>query len=181
MNFFAMPYLVLLPFYVEDVLGVAADWYGYILAAYGAGSLVGYALYGSLRMSGAARARVLVLCLVVLSACLGALGIARHPWMSMALIGCAGLAGGIFNVATITLIQMDTADEMRGRMFGLLHTMVGGLAPVSMGLTGVVTDLIDQNVPAVFMACGVALISVSIIMSFSRSFKVFLSAEPGGE
>jgi MFS family permease len=109
------------------------------------------------------------------------MGLARQPWMSVVLIACAGLAGGVFNVATITLIQLDTADEMRGRMFGLLHTMVGGLTPISMGLTGVVTDLIDQNVPAVFVACGAALIVVSVIMSFSQSFRTFLSTDPGGE
>jgi len=181
MNFFAMPYLVLFPFYVEDVLGMTPDWYGYILAAYGAGSLVGYALYGSLGLSGATRGRVLILCLVILSACLAGMGFTRQPWMSMALIALAGLAGGVFNVATVTVIQLDTADEMRGRMFGLLHTLVGGLTPISMGLTGVVTDLIDQNVQAVFIACGAALISVSFIISFSRSFREFLSVEPNGE
>jgi MFS family permease len=179
MNFFAMPYLVLFPFYVEDVLGMAPDWFGYLLAAYGAGSLVGYAVYGSVRMRGPTRGRMLILCLVVLSVCMAALGISRQPWFSLALIAFAGLASGVFNVATITIIQQGTADEMRGRMFGLLHTLVGGLTPISMGLTGVVADLIDQNVQAIFIACGVALIAVSIVMAFNRSFRVLLSAESG--
>jgi MFS family permease len=179
MNFFAMPYLVLLPFYVEDVLGVTPDWYGYILAAYGAGGLVGYAIYGAVKMSGAVRGRTLIACLLALSACMGALGFVHRAWLSMALVGLAGLAGGMVNVATITIIQLDTADEMRGRMFGLLHTLVGGLTPISMGLTGVVTDMVDQNVRAVFVACGLALILVSILISLSRNFRLLLSADPG--
>jgi DHA3 family macrolide efflux protein-like MFS transporter len=178
MNFFAMPYLVLLPFYVEDVLGVTPDWYGYILAAYGAGSLAGYALYGTVRLSGAARARVLIVCLVVLSACLAAVGLSRDAWLSLALVAFAGLATGMFNVASVTLIQLDTADEMRGRMFGLLHTLVGGLTPISMGLAGVVTDLLDQNVSLVFVFCGAALIAVSLALAFNRSFRSFLSGGP---
>jgi MFS family permease len=178
MNFFAMPYLVLFPFYVEDVLGRASDWYGYLLAGYGAGSLVGYALYGSIRMRGPARSRILILCLIALSACMAVLGISRHPWLSLALISLAGVASGVFNVATITIIQLSTADDMRGRMFGLLHTLVGGLTPISMGLTGVVADLIDQNVSLMFIACGVALTLVSIAVSLNRSFRALLSAEP---
>jgi len=177
MNFFAMPYLVLFPFYVEDVLRLAPDWYGYLLAAYGAGGLAGYAVYGSLKLRGAARGRILIVCLMVLSACLGALGVSRQPWFSLVLIALAGMAGGVFNVAAITIIQLGTADAMRGRMFGLLHTLVGGLTPISMGLTGVVADLLDQNVPLIFVACGVALIAVSIALSFNASFRRFLSAD----
>jgi DHA3 family macrolide efflux protein-like MFS transporter len=181
MNFFAMPYLVLFPFYVEDVLGRTPDWYGYLLAAYGAGSLVGYALYGSLRLKGAARGRVLIVCLMALSLSLGALGLSSHSWLSLTLILFAGITSGMFNVAAITLIQLDTRDEMRGRMFGLLHTLVGGLTPISMGLTGVVTDLLDQNVRLIYVSCGVALIAISVTLSLNQGFRTFLSADARGK
>lgn len=176
MNFFAVPYLVLFPFYVEDVLGMTPDWYGYLLAGYGAGGLAGYAVYGSIRVRPASRSALLITCLMVLSLCLAVLGLSRSPWLSLTLISFAGAASGMFNVAVITIIQLNTADEMRGRMFGLLHTLVGGLTPISMGLTGVVADLIHQNVTLVFVACGIALIAVSIIISLNRSFRGLLSA-----
>ena len=181
MNFFAMPYMVLFPFYVEDVLGVTPDWYGYILAGYGGGSLLGYLIYGALRVSGRTRGRMLIGCLVALSASLAALGISEHTWTSLALVSLAGLFGGVFNVATITLIQLDTPDEMRGRMFGLLHTLVGGLAPISMGLTGVVADLLDHNVQLIFVVCGACLVVISIVLSSSRQFRSFVSAEPSAD
>jgi MFS family permease len=124
---------------------------------------------------------MLIGCLVALSASLAALGISEHTWTSLALVSLAGLFGGVFNVATITLIQLDTPDEMRGRMFGLLHTLVGGLAPISMGLTGVVADLLDHNVQLIFVVCGACLVVISIVLSSSRQFRSFVSAEPSAD
>ena len=40
------PVIVLLPFYVEDTLGLASRWYGFLISGVGAGALVGYALAG---------------------------------------------------------------------------------------------------------------------------------------
>jgi MFS family permease len=177
LNFFAWPYLVLLPFYVEDVLGVTTDWYGYILAGYGAGSLLGYAFYGSIRISGRSRGRLLIAFLVVFSAALSALGLTRAPVVGLALIAAAGFFSGAFNVAVITLIQLGTPDEMRGRMFGLLQTVVGGLSPISMGLTGVVADLTGQNIPIIFIACGIILIVISLTIATNRDYRDFLAGE----
>jgi len=41
LNFFTAPVIILLPFYVEDALKVKIDWYGFLLAAYGAGTMAG--------------------------------------------------------------------------------------------------------------------------------------------
>jgi hypothetical protein len=63
----------------------------------------------------------------------------------------------------------------------LLHTLVGGLTPISMGLTGVVTDLLDQNVRLIYVSCGVALIAISVTLSLNRGFRRFLSADARGK
>jgi MFS family permease len=178
LNFFAMPYMVLFPFYVEDVLGTTPDWYGYILAGYSGGSLVGYVFYGSLRIGGKARSRLLVTFLVLLSAGLAAMGLVTKPLWSLFLIVAVGFFGGAFNVATITLIQLDTPEELRGRMFGLLQTLVGGLTPLSMGLTGVVADLLEQNVPLIFVSCGAVLVVISVTISADRDYRDFLATDP---
>jgi hypothetical protein len=70
-NFFAAPFVVVLPFFVEDTLGVSSDWFGYLIASLGAGGLVGYALAGT--TSRARGAPTLLACLLGMSVCIGAL------------------------------------------------------------------------------------------------------------
>jgi hypothetical protein len=74
------------------------------------------------------------------------------------------------------LIQLSTAEELRGRMFGLLNTLVLGLTPLSMGLAGVAADLLDHRVPIIFMACGGALIVISIAIAANRAYRDFLAS-----
>jgi len=181
LNFFAVPFLVLLPFYVEDVLGKTSDWYGYLMAGYGGGSLVGYVLYGSLKTSGRARCRLLIASVIVLSACFVLFGVSRRPLLSLGLIITSGVFGGIYNVAAMTLIQLNTREDFRGRMFGLLHTVVMGLSPIAMGLAGVVADLIDRNVSLMFVVCGIVLVVISVITAANRDYRDFLASDPPSE
>ena len=79
------------------------------------------------------------------------------------------------------LIQQTTPDWIRGRVFAVLTTIAGALTPVAMGLTGVIADLLNQNIPLVLIGGG-ALSAVScIILAFSRAFREYLAYEPGGE
>lgn len=181
LNFFAMPFLVLLPFYVEDVLGKSSDWYGFFMAGYGGGSLVGYVLYGSLRISGRARSRLLIVCLILFSFCLVVFGLSRRPFLSLGMMIMAGILGGIYNVAAMTLIQLSTPADFRGRMFGLLHTVVMGLSPISMGLAGVVADILDQNVALMFVVCGLMITAISIVTAANKEYRRFLAFEPPAE
>jgi len=178
LNFFAMPFIVLLPFYVEDVLGLSPDWFGFLMAGYGGGSLAGYAIYGSMKMSGTTRSKVLNVSLVLLSVCLVGFGFSRSPFLSLGLIAMAGLFGGLYNVAAMTLIQVSTPEQMRGRMFGLLHTIVLGLSPFAMVLAGIIADSIDRDVTIMFVVCGVILVLISLAIGLNRDYRRFLAFEP---
>ena len=89
-----------------------------------------------------------------------------------------GMFGGAFNIAVITLIQIGTPDAMRGRLFGLFQTLVAGLTPISMGLTGVVADLTGQNIPLIYVVCGGVLVVISVAIAANRDYRRFLAYEP---
>jgi MFS family permease len=176
-TFFTAPIIILLPFYVEDVLRAEVDWYGYLLAMYGVGTLGGYLFAGSVRLPPGARRSLLIFILVFDSITSGALGLVRGVPMAMALAFVGGFTGGYVTVNITTIVQMTTPCEIRGRVFGLLATISGALAPIAMGLAGVVADLVDQNIPLIYISCGVIMTLLSMLVSLNGDFRSFLTYE----
>ncbi len=176
-NFFGTPIIVLLPFFVEDTLGVAVDWYGYIAAAFGIGSLVGYLVMLVARISGRTRALLMLLCFVVGGAGDIALGLVTAPLVVVALAFLGGCTSGFVAVNITTILQRTTPSEMRGRVFGLLGTLAGAVAPVAAALAGVATDLLNKNVPLIYSTCGVIIIALTLLMALNRNCRYFLAYE----
>ncbi len=177
LNFFTVPVMLLLPFYVEDFLGVRSDWYGFILAAYGAGSLLGYLSAGAIRLSGGARFVAMMACFSAEGAGYVVLGLTRSAELTLALSALGGVAAGFFIVNLTSILQATTPGEIRGRVFALLGTISGSLAPVALGLTGVVADLVHRNVPLIYVACGAATLLLCALATASREVRLYLTLE----
>lgn len=174
LTFFTMPIIVLLPFYVEDYMLVSADWYGYILAVYSAGSLVGFLIAGSIKVTGKARLRWMILLLILQSAGHGLIGLVTQPMLVLVLAFVGGATNGFITIHVTTILQLTTPTAIRGRVFGLLAMISGSLAPVAMGLAGVIADLVNQNIPLIYVACGAAMVVLSVMISLSPEFHRFV-------
>lgn len=181
LGFFTTPIIILLPFYVEDVLQAKVDWYGFILAVSGLGALLGYLFVGAMRLSGKARGRVMIAFIILQAAGYGVLGLVRNPTTAMALAFLGGFTSGFVTVNITTVVQITTPGEIRGRVFGLLAAISGSLTPIAMGLAGVVADLVNQNIPLIYVSCGVIMTLLSVLVSLSREFRSFLAYDQKGE
>jgi hypothetical protein len=53
------------------------------------------------------------------------------------------------------------------------------MTPVAMGLTGILADALDQNVPLIYVACGSTSALLSLVVSLSSEFRRFLAYEAG--
>ncbi len=177
LNFFTAPITFLLPFYVEDVLKVVIDWYGFLSAAYVVGTLMGFVLAGATQLSGQARSKLMVLFIVLESAGYGVLGLIKSPETAMMLAFAGGFTSGFVMVNITTILQITTPGAIRGRVLGLLGTIAGILSPFAVGLAGVVADLVNQNIPLIYVTCGVITMVLSILVSLSREFRNFLAYE----
>jgi len=175
MNFFIMPLIVLLPFYVEDFLGVTPDWYGYLLAGFGFGALIGYGFAGALKLSGKRRCRSIIAVMILQTVFLASLSVVKIPVLSLVIWIGIGIANGFNNIFIITLLQTSVPSELRGRIFGLLTTITAGLTPLGLGLGGVVADLTGRNIPLIYGVCGIILIFLAIMISLVRPFRRFLT------
>ncbi len=178
LNFFMSPFAVLLPFYIEDHLHATPDWFGYFLAVIGAGSMMGYTLAGAIRATGRARMVAVITMLILDALTIASLGIISSPVTALIIGLLIGILNGFVNINIITILQVTTPGRIRGRVFGFLGTIAGGLVPVGMGLAGVVADLADQNIPLIFLVSGLLVTGCTLLISISREFRRFLSFEP---
>lgn len=169
-----MPILVLMPFYVEDYLGRGPDWYGYLVAAYGFGGLLGALIASVLPLNGWKRALFAIGAMVVEAVGYMALGYAA-PLLVLACAPIIGAAGGLLSIIVVTVVQLSTPADLRGRVFAVLGTLAASISPLAAGLTGAIADLTGQNIPAIFFGCGVLLVIVAVAVALNGAVRRLLS------
>jgi MFS family permease len=119
----------LMPVFANDILRVGASGYGFLLAASGAGALMGatvVAYIGDFRHKA-------WLCIVA-SALAGfvACAFSWSPWylLSLGLQGCVGASEAICMITIAALLLLLTPTEMRGRVMGIRSLAI---LPLSLG------------------------------------------------
>jgi MFS family permease len=177
--FFTAPILVLMPFYVEDTLGATPAWYGFLLSAYAVGTMLGYVLAGVLRLKASVRGLVMIVISVLVPLGFIALGLARTSGVALAIMVVGGLAGGYVTVNITTLIQATTPSEIRGRVVGLLAALSTALTPIGSGVAGIAADLVDQNIPLIFIVSGALAAGIALLLTTSRSYRAIMSTDFG--
>jgi len=181
LNFFATPLFVLLPFYVTDTLGRGAEWYGFLLAALGVGSATGYVVAGSLQPGGRARVGIGIAALAGTGAGIGVTGFIASSGLALVLFFAIGVLTGMINILVLTLFQISTPGEMRGRVMGLVMAMSSAAMPLGMALSGVMGDLTGQNLRLLFGVSGGAVVLASLWATSRPSFREFLGQETARE
>ncbi len=129
LTIFGSPFLVLLPVFAKDVLGRGASAYGWMMAAVGAGALLG-ALW--IAGPGRRRARGVVIgwTAVGFGVLITVLALARHLWLALPILAMIGftmiVSGNIVN----TLLQTLAPEYLRGRVVSVYTLVAVGFAPI---------------------------------------------------
>jgi len=174
MSFFSAPVMVLLPFFVRDFLGVSLNWYGYMLIIFGIGTTIGYAVVGIFNFKGATRKNLVILFTILEASSTVLLAYSHNQYQAVTVIFFQGLFSGFVMVNITSLMQMTISTEIRGRVFGVVTTLTGSIAPIGMALGGIVADLIDQNIPLIFVVCGYIILGLAVLVSFSPYYRKFI-------
>ena len=85
---------------------------------------------------------------------------------------------GYVGVHVVSALQLLAPSEIRGRVLSIIHTFAGAVYPLAAGLTGVVADMTNQNIPVIYLTCGGLSACLLIIISLNREFRRFLTYEP---
>lgn len=155
-----------LPVLIDQRFGQGAAALGMALSGFGGGSFVGVLLGGTIkvrRIGYLFLGTSLVLGIMVLLVALVPSVILLTLIMSI-----MGIGSGIFNVVGISWLQRRTNHAFIGRVMSLVSFSSAGLAPLSLGIAGVLID-IDPNI--VFTGAGVLVIVGTCLMSLRPSFR----------
>jgi hypothetical protein len=99
----------------------------------------------------------------------------------MAWIFAAGVMSGFNTIHALSLAQLTTPNELRGRVLGLLETLGLSSMPLAAGTAGVVADLLHRNIPLVYFGCGGALVALALVQAGTREVREFLAHQPSPE
>ena len=170
-----LAYGVPVPFLINKVLGLPAWQFGCITTAYSLGILIG-ALSLSFLPEFKNKYRLMTTCLFITAACLFCIGFPGIPGLGLShtaiflfyivVIFVMGANSSFFNVPLFTLLQRTVPDNYRGRVYGLLQTIIMALTPLSYIVAGFIID----KVPAYFLpTVSSVLLAFFIIVSFMRN------------
>ncbi len=174
LNFFVWPIVMLLPFYVEDFLGLGAEWYGFLVTANGLGATVGYVVAGAKFVPEGARANVVLLLLFLQATGMGLLVTVGGALPALCGLTVLGAMGGMVSLTLTTELQRSIPSAIRGRIFGLMGTASNALSPVAIAVTGVMGDWVDNDVGLIYPVCGASAAIFAAGMSVNTDFRRFL-------
>jgi DHA3 family macrolide efflux protein-like MFS transporter len=162
-------------FFVEDWLGRGPEWLGYLMACYGGGGLVGFAVAGAWKVRGRGRLALVAGAMIGQSAMVALMVALPSVAVQVALFLAAGICGGIANVHVMTLMQTAAPTELRGRVQSLAGTLATAVMPVGMALAGVFHDLTHGNFWLVIGLPGLLMLAASIAALGLREYRKFLA------
>ncbi|MBT5232069.1 MAG: MFS transporter, partial [Methylococcales bacterium] len=176
-NFFSAPLMMLLPFYVQDHLKQTEAWYGYMFVIAGAGALIGFVVAGVFKPKGHKRIASMTFAFIFMAICIILSGQTQNLIVACIGMFLIGACVAYFNVLTMTVIQKQTTSEMRGRVVGLLTTLVSVVAPLGMGVSGFVFEWLDKSIPIVYTSTGVIFLLLSSYIFISSSYRNFFVSD----
>jgi MFS family permease len=128
-SLFAMNRLTLIPLFADQVLGVGAQGFGFLLAAMGLGALTGALTLAFFPQLGANPRRQLWMAAIWVAALLE-FSISRSFPVSMLTLVVAGYCQISFVATANNRIQLITPDHLRGRVMALYAQALIGVGPI---------------------------------------------------
>lgn len=154
-NFLFSSLSVLIPIFAEGVFKSGSTGVGLLLASYTCGMFLAALVLSTCHIKANISRMVTSSLLLVGGSFLAMALVERLPLFVVALI-LVGFALNGTNICLITMFQKVIPGEVRGKFFSLLTAVSFSAQPISYGLTGWLSDLVEPSV--ILLACGVALL-----------------------
>jgi len=158
-NIFGRSFQQLLPIFAEDVLHAGSSGLGLLMAAPGAGTLLGAVVIGALgdvRRKGV----IFIVAMLAFSGVLILFTLSRSLVLSLVLLTLAGAATLTFSSMLMTILQLSAPGPMRGRVMSFVTVTMQGFAPIGALLTGAIATAAGTPRAVALSAVVVAIAAV---------------------
>jgi MFS family permease len=161
-NFLGSPFVaVILPVYAARAYGDATDL-GFLIAAFGAGALVGAVVFAAIGHRLPRRATwIVAYCLVPLE--FWVLAIDPSLTTAAAVLFVVGVTGGPLNPLLVTVRHERIPAELRGRVFSTFSAISSVAIPLGMVLQGSLIEWIGLHGTIVVLAVSYQLIGLGML------------------
>jgi len=164
-SFFGMPFLVVIPAYVREVLHGNSETLGFLMSFFGAGALTA-AIYMAARKSVLGLGKVLFISTFIYA--IGIISIAYVPWKYLAY--CIAFPAGFGLIASLacvnTLLQTLTDEDKRGRVMSFYSMGLISMTPIGSMLFSLIEKVCGLSLTVVFF--GVICVSAALVYEHYR-------------
>lgn len=175
-NFFAvMGIMLILPlFHQEEHLGPVL--YGIIMGFFTGGLFLGFLFTSLVDFKPDQRFKVFSVCFLSMCAGMILLPVSLYFPIMAALVFVTGFVNAILNTFINTVLQLTTPQDKRGKVFGLLTSVAGGLMPIAYAVGGVLAEFI--SIRLLISASFVVVLICYLPMFLSTSFRKYVQFDP---
>lgn len=168
---FVMNFSVLVPVFAQQNLDQSAMGYGFLMTCMGAGSLVG-ALALAAKSSAGPKLKYLVSGAMGMSFFFLMLGFVKVYWLACVVLFAVGFCSITFTALVNSTIQLNSSDEMRGRVMSVYTLVFAGVTPIGSLFAGNITEL--TSAPVCMMISGaIGMLAAAYTIGVLIKYKLF--------
>jgi MFS family permease len=153
----------------SDILLGDAQSYGTLMSALGLGAVIGSLLLTRRAWTGLP---MILLCTAALSATQFAVSVAHALLPLLAATFAYGLSAGLFSVTVISTLQMQAADDMRGRVMALYSICFMGSSPFGGPTFGALAGWVGVSTALRIGACLCAAVALTGTIVWQMNYRV---------
>ena len=173
------PLMVGVPVLAQTRFSEGAAAFGWLMAAYGLGSLAGMVVAGTARRPSSRLFSGLIIGLFAgFGMVIALLASITSVWVGVVLLVVLGIGDGYVAVTMMSVVQRVTPKAMLGRVMSLVMLAMLGLMPVSTALAGAIIKL---GPTALFAGAGAGLLLVTAVAAAGRRGWSLDALEAAGE
>ncbi len=162
-----LPYSILLPSLGRDVLGLGARDYGLMCAANGLGALAAAVFVAAFGHRGR-RERWWWAGSFLFPVSIMAVSCAHNFIQASIFLFASGFVMVVASTSALSILQIESSNELRGRVMGLFSTCFMGLFPFGSFFQGLAAQ--EFGIRATMMACSSLALAASLLLFMSKSW-----------